>query len=67
MRTGSIAITTGVYRSDCSCQFFARLPRGEEAPRCPLCLRTVGWDFVRPDYTPAPEPQGAHDLPRPAV
>jgi hypothetical protein len=64
MRTGSIAITTGVYRSDCSCQFFARVPRGEEAPHCPLCLRTVGWDFVRPDYTPVPVEQSSADTPR---
>lgn len=68
MRTGSPAITTAVYRSDCECRFFARVPRGEEAPHCPSCLRPVGWEFVRGDYSPTlKEPTVAPDSPRPAI
>ena len=68
MHTGHIAVTTGVYRSDCTCHFFARIARGEEAPRCPQCLRSVGWEFIRSDYVPVVSPTPSESEPqRPAV
>jgi hypothetical protein len=54
MRTGSIATTTGLYRSDCSCVVLEKIGRGDDAPKCPKCRRVVGWSFVRSEYVPPP-------------
>jgi hypothetical protein len=53
MRTGSLATTTGLYRSECSCASTVRIDRGEDAPACPSCRRQVGWLYLRSEYVPA--------------
>jgi hypothetical protein len=50
VRTGSLATTTAVYRSDCACVALEQIARGEEAPECPACRRSVGWSYVRSTY-----------------
>jgi hypothetical protein len=63
MRTGALAMTTGIYRSGCACRAHVELPRAAPAPACPRCERRVDWVFERstflgsgPDLTHRPPP-----------
>ncbi len=55
MKTGTTVITTGVYRSDCSCAAQIEAQRGSAFPRCPKCQQPVTWVYQRSSYVPPPD------------
>jgi hypothetical protein len=54
MRSGGFAITTGIYRSQCSCRARQEIRRGDEGPSCPACGEATEWAFQKSTYR-APE------------
>jgi CheY-like chemotaxis protein len=54
MITGQAAGASGTYRSDCACRASVPVRRGETAPGCPRCGKTVGWTIEERAPTAAP-------------
>jgi hypothetical protein len=50
MHTGSLCVTSGMYRSECVCNRVVQVDRGAEAKRCPECEAVTSWTFLRGTY-----------------
>lgn len=56
-------MTTGRYRSECSCRIAIELHRADSAPKCPQCNAPVQWTFLRATYVAPPPDSGTRKSP----
>jgi hypothetical protein len=63
MQTGDLVISTGLFRTQCSCGTAQELRRGQECPPCPTCGQDAEWTFQRGTYRQAPPPGSVRQPP----